>query len=81
MKLSFPSLATGQSAAVLKKPKRPLTLTAYHIYFQIEREFILQTMAMAGEDEDAEKGNSIHEGKTLFHGVPKRYKDTKLSPD
>ena len=75
MKLSFPSLATGQSAAVLKKPKRPLT--AYHIYFQIEREFILQTMV----GEDAEKGKSIHEGKTLFHGVPKRYKDTKLSPD
>ena len=46
----------------LKKPKRPLT--AYHIYFQIEREFIIQTMA--GEDAD----KSIHEGKIFFNDVP-----------
>jgi len=57
----------------IKKPKRPLT--AYHIYFQIEREFIIQTMT--GEDDD----KSIHEGKILFHDVPKRYINTKLSPD
>ena len=57
----------------LKKPKRPLT--AYHIYFQIEREFIIQTMA--GEDVD----KTIHEGKTLFPDVPRRYRDTRLSPD
>ena len=80
MSLPFSSLAAGQSTVSssrknLKKPRRPLT--AYHIYFQIEREFIIQNM-MASTDTD--KG-SIHDGKILFHDVPKRYKDTKLSPD
>ncbi len=81
MSLPYSSLAAGQSTVSSsrknpRKPKRPLT--AYHIYFQIEREFIIQNM-MAGTDTD--KGKSIHEGKTLFYDVPKRYKDTKLSPD
>ena len=81
MPLSLPPFGTAQSSDMvasprkspIKKPKRPLT--AYHIYFQIEREFIIQTMA--GEDAD----KSIHEGKALFHDVPKRYINTKLSPD
>ncbi len=64
------SLSTRKN---LKKPKRPLT--AYHIYFQIEREFIIQTMA--GEDAD----KCIHEGKIFFNDVPKRYINIKLSPD
>lgn len=60
-------------ADVPKKPMRPLT--AYHIYFQIEREFILQTMA----GEDANK--SINEGKSCRDDVPERYRAIKLSPD
>ena len=70
--LSTPFGSTG-SRKNSKKPKRPLT--AYHIYFQIEREFIIQTLA--GEDAD----KSIHEGKIFFHDVPERYINTKLSPD
>jgi len=50
-------------------------LTAYHIYFQIEREFIIQTLS--GEDAD----KSIFEGKNCLNNVPKRYINTKLSPD
>ncbi len=56
-----------------KKPMRPLT--AYHIYFQIEREFIIQTLA--GEDAD----KSIHDGKICLDNVPARYRAIKLSPD
>jgi hypothetical protein len=56
-----------------RKPMRPLT--AYHIYFQIEREFIIQSLA--GEDAD----KSIHDGKIYQDNVPERYMSTKLSPD
>jgi hypothetical protein len=67
------TISAPRASTILKKPKRPLT--AYHIYFQIEREFIIQTMA--GEDAD----KSIHEGKVFFDDVPDRYKAIKLSPD
>mmetsp|Transcript_550 Transcript_550/g.1305 ORF Transcript_550/g.1305 Transcript_550/m.1305 type:complete len:404 (-) Transcript_550:60-1271(-) len=56
-----------------KKPMRPLT--AYHIFFQIEREFIIQNI----DGEDADK--SIHDNKVLLDDVPDRYKVVKLMPD
>jgi hypothetical protein len=55
----------------VKKPMRPLT--AYHIYFQIEREYIIQTES--GPDV------SIHENKSYVHDVPRRYRSIKLLPD
>ena len=55
-----------------KKPMRPLT--AYHIFFQIEREYIIQTLPDASEIELSSK-------KRLLPDVPLRYKDIKLSPD
>lgn len=59
--------------AIPKKPMRPLT--AYHIFFQIEREYIIQTTA--GEDAD----KSIHDNKVHHEDVPIRYKNIKLLPD
>ena len=67
------ALVASPSASVPKKPQRPLT--AYHIFFQIEREFIIQTTA--GEDAD----KSIHDNKATMADVPRRYRDIKLMPD
>jgi hypothetical protein len=55
------------------KPMRPLT--AYHIFFQIEREYIIQNAA--GPDADA----TIHDNKSYIPGVPRRYRCIKLLPD
>ena len=55
------------------KPQRPLT--AYHIYFQIEREYIIQSNA--GPDAD----KSIYANKSLIAGVPRRYRSTMLNAD
>lgn len=56
-----------------KKPMRPLT--AYHIFFQIEREYIIQTTA--GENAD----KTILDGKKCIDDVPDKYRDIKLSHD
>lgn len=63
--------STGDAAANVKKPMRPLT--AYHIYFQIEREYIIQTES--GPDV------SIDENKSYVYDVPRRYRSIKLLPD
>ena len=56
-----------------KKPMRPLT--AYHIFFQIEREYVIQTSA--GEVAD----KSMMDNKITLEDVPQRYKNIKLLPD
>jgi hypothetical protein len=55
------------------KPKRPLT--AYYIYLQIEKEFIIQSIP----GENANK--SSDDDKVYLDYVPERYRQTKLSPD
>merc|ERR1719199_2380805 len=50
-----------------KKPQRPLT--AYHIFFQIEREYVIQTMDGDVADQ------STMENKILHDDVPQRYKN------
>lgn len=57
-----------------KKPQRPLT--AYHIFFQIEREYIIQTTAGPSDGSD-----NSNEEKKLLRNVPSRYANTKLRPD
>jgi hypothetical protein len=60
-------------AATPQKPMRPLT--AYHIFFQIERELIIQT----SEGEISNK--SSLDNKVYLDDVPQRYKSIKLLPD
>ena len=50
-------------------------LTAYHIFFQIEREYIIQTMAGPVADE------TMHANKSYLRDVPRRYRCTMLLPD
>ena len=59
--------------AITQKPMRPLT--AYHIFFQIERELIIQT----SEGEIANK--SSLDNKVYLDDVPQRYKNIRLLPD
>lgn len=73
---TMPPISTSSSStavADIKKPMRPLT--AYHIFFQIEREYIIQTTA--GPDAD----KSIHDNKCYLPNVPRRYRCIKLLSD
>jgi hypothetical protein len=63
----------ADEANIPTKPMRPLT--AYHIYLQIEKEFIVQTM----DGDEADK--SMHDNKVYLDYVPERYRQIKLSPD
>merc|ERR1719203_2688861 len=68
-------LKSHSSSAIthIKKPMRPLT--AYHIFFQIEREYIIQTLDGPVADE------SIHANKHHLRDVPRRYRCIKLLRD
>src|SRR5210317_2148787 len=74
---SFPASASAATTASpgnnLKKPVRPMP--AYHMFLQLEREFIIQTM----DGEDADK--SLHDDKVYLDYVPERYRQIKLSPE
>lgn len=67
------SATSASQQQYVKKPMRPLT--AYHIFFQLEREFIIQSMA--GPDAD----KTMHDNKSYMCGVPRKYRCTKLLPD
>ena len=70
--------------SVLKKPTRPLT--AYHLYFHLEREYIIQT-SKREEDEDEEQCNDAATnrvdsrpiGKDIDANMPFRYRYIHLS--
>lgn len=61
----------------LKKPVRPLT--SYHLFFQLEREFILQSIQSPNNDEN-EPNEGRQLGKDLDTEMPARYQNIKLSP-
>ena len=71
--MAITSLASMNALNIPKKPMRPLT--AYHIFFQIEREYVIQTSA--GEVAD----KSTMDNKILLDDVPQRYKNIRLLPD
>ena len=61
------------SPAATAKPLRPLT--AYHMFFQLEREFIIQTTAGPAADP------ACHANKSYLPDVPRRYRAIKLNAD
>ena len=66
-------VSPGKDMMTPIKPMRPLT--AYNIYLQIEKEFIIQSIP--GENVD----KSADDDKVYLDYVPERYRQTKLSPD
>ena len=66
----------GRGAGINNIPKKPMRpLTAYHIFFQIEREYVIQTSA----GEVANK--SMMDNKIILEDVPQRYQNIRLLPD
>ena len=75
---SSPSPSSSiDTLSIPKKPQRPLT--AYHIFLQIEREYIIQTID--GDVADDHQSMIMMENKILHDDVPQRYKNIKLMPD
>lgn len=66
------SSSSFDAAENIKKPQRPLT--AYHIYFQIEREFIIQSACPPGHV-------NADPNKSCLRDVPRRYRSISLLPD
>ena len=72
--ISPSSSIDGSESSSLKKPLRPLT--AYHIFFQIEREYIIQTTHSTSSSVGDNDPN-----KSVLCDVPDRYRNIKLLPD
>lgn len=73
LSVSPSSSASKMCSSSTAKPMRPLT--AYHIYFQLEREYVIQNLPGSVAD------TSALENKTCRQDVPRRYRQTKLLPD
>ena len=62
---------TNTPSSSLLKPKRPLT--AYHLFLQLEREYIIQS--------EIEGDVPIDNDKVYLEDVPQRYKNIRISQD
>lgn len=62
---------TPSSSLCLLKPKRPLT--AYHLFLQLEREYIIQS--------EIEGDVPIDNDKVYLEDAPQRYKNIRISQD
>ena len=80
--------SSSEAAEIAKKKKPMRPLTAYHIFFQLEREYIIQTTDV---DNDAEKppppsttqdtNNNNSSTKYYHKNVPPKYRNILLSSD
>jgi hypothetical protein len=66
----------ASQTTTFKKPVRPLT--AYHLFFLLEREFIIQNIKSS--DEDSGEVDDRPLGKDLDATMPRRYQQIHLSP-
>jgi hypothetical protein len=70
---SADSAAAAAGSNAPTKPLRPLS--AYHVFFQLEREYILQSMG--GDDAET----NMQEHKILLTNAPERYASVKVYKD
>ncbi len=74
--------STSDETVHVQKPIRPLT--AYHLFFQLEREYIIQTSRHDDDDDsrsDGEKKNDDRPlGREIDDEMPFRYRYIHLSP-
>jgi len=80
--------SNSEAAEIAKKKKPMRPLTAYHIFFQLEREYIIQTTDVDNDDmKPSPSSSSIQDTNTstttkYYHkNVPPKYRNILLSSD
>ena len=76
-KICSDSPAPAASPATISKPTRPLT--AYHLFFQLEREHIIQTTKSSDDDAVANVNDNRQFGLQLDNEMPLRYHKIRVS--
>jgi len=81
--------SSSEAAEIAKKKKPMRPLTAYHIFFQLEREYIIQTTDVDNDDtkktpstsQDTNNNNTSTSTKYYHKNVPPKYRNILLSSD